>query len=922
MLVLPTPNNPTHLREHYDVLILGADLGAAVVASRLAASGKQVAVLLRDAALSRDASWGQRPFAHADGAFANPAWPEALRTEVSSLTQALARVQQLSGDLNNEGDLTAALLGDAAARGAHIFVGCDAKTLQTSQHGFRVGFALLHVGRELFNAPPLFVNAAQVVVSLGAQSGPWLKATGLTLSATVGATCAMGSTGETGGSDAQGRVFTGQGVDIHRGLFVAGSALCPSSVGLCPTLSLAAIVDRNATLWNAPTEPLASTYTPLPAPPPPAAAGLHFTEAMKGFVSSHVTAGGAFEAGFRRGKQDNSALVFVLTLATDSVEGMSRDPKHPARSVGTVVAPALDEKPLLVAGGDFNLFVDQADGSRRMKYRMQLICENGRRFFFDGFKVIRDDPGVDVWPDTTTLYITIFDGPTDASPVWGRGMLHIAPADFAKQLTTFKAFGARNSWQKLRAQVAFGRLFLGSLFETYVGAAAFLPDVRKPGGLAKLFAAKLGWVVFSLAAVLLWIWPWRPGMLRNQAWVAPDVAAQLPAAPPVLIRHMESLVPFARMWQGLQLDEANTHTEALTYHCDWIPDNIVQTHGGMGDVPFHPEDIERLSEPNIRRGFLNLTRIRDGAGRVVGIGSQLETIIVNRGALSRTSIDAYTDWTLLFPGRGFLFLGQVEGGPDLTTLHNQAVKTKTPWRGLREVNRSLGPLLDLQGIVHAGTAGFRNAFGSFREFNIIKEVPVEGDTVANTRYELKLLYAPPAPHTPPQAARDLNLPAHATRALNPNLAWQPVKRRFSFDLDQDRIYETAGKALASVAFPTSLGPLVDEDLAFARVFLAKLRDEHGAVAGLAFAASHQDSAGRHYITQWTLLISGIGTLYVAPDETVDAKAPARGYLGSERGLIVGGTGQYYNTAGVVTEAWPGPNGRRATIDVTLLTSQL
>ena len=70
---------------------------------------------------------------------------------------------------------------------------------------------------------------------------------------------------------------------------------------------------------------------------------------------------------------------------------------------GTVVAPALSSKPLTVSNGIFNLFVVNPDEveTRNMRYRMTLVSEEGRRWYFDGFKVVHESPVLDVWHDTT-----------------------------------------------------------------------------------------------------------------------------------------------------------------------------------------------------------------------------------------------------------------------------------------------------------------------------------------------------------------------------------------------------------------------------------------------------------------------------------------------------------------------------------------
>jgi choline dehydrogenase-like flavoprotein len=915
--VLPTPNNPITLKPHYDLVIVGSGLGAAVLAVRFSAAGKTVAIFEPQQTIGTEAGQATFPFAHEPTLFSNKALPTTLRSDASGLALGLSaaeRFAKAAGTGATEAALTAIYLGDAAARGVFTFVGFDPKNLSTHASGYKLGFQIEGVGRDRYDAPDLFVTAANIAVAHGSAAGAFLKLSGITLSNQVGATCAMGDNGGQSATDHLGRLWKGNGNECYGNLFAAGRTLCSAELGTCPTLSFAAISERQATSLLASLGVASKDAEPLPCPPPPVAPGLRFTEAMKGFVSNKVTAAGAFESGFRLGKEEDSPLVFVLTLATDNVDAMERDPQHPARSVGTVVAPALDPKPLLVAGGDFNLFVDQADGSQRMKYRMQLVAESGRRFFFDGFKVIRNDPGLDLWPDTTTLYVTVFDGPTDQSPIWGRGVLHILPKDFASQLLTFHATNARNKWQQTRAEMGFYRLFVGTLFETYAGFAQFLPDVRKPGGIMKMLAAKLGLLLLTVVALLFWIWPWRPSILRNQP--------QLEARPRIGMQQaatdVEQLKLFPQLLDGLKTDPGSTNVQAETYHCSWVPDNLVQTHGGLGEIPYHPTNISVLSELAIKRAFVNLTRIRDGAGRVVGIGSQVETVILSKGAVMRTAIDAYTDWSLTFPGRGTLFLGQVEGGPDLASLQAEAAKTGQPWRGLREINHTLGPLTDGRGIIHAGTGAFRDVVGAFKEFNILKEVPAHGDMVADSRYELSLVHAQDSETVVPEQARELDLPAQSTRRLKRDLAWRTVKRSFSVELAKDTIYSTGGTEAGNLPFPESLGYLTDPALNRVRVFLGKLRDEHGEVTGLAGASSAPNDRGS-LATQWTLTIAGAGTLHVAAEDVV-ASPTVGSYLGRQRGFIVGGTGAFANATGVVHERWPTEGSGVLSFEVTLVSN--
>ena len=98
-----------------------------------------------------------------------------------------------------------------------------------------------------------------------------------------------------------------------------------------------------------------------------------------------------------------------------------------------------------------------------------------------------------------------------------------------------------------------------------------------------------------------------------------------------------------------------------------------------------------------------------------------------------------------------------------------------------------------------------------------------------------------------------------------------------------------------------------------------IKNEHGEVTGLAGASSAPGSDGKQ-LAQWTLTISGAGTLYVAAEETDGRPSDHPGYLGARRGLIVGGTGAFANATGVLRERWPNTGNGALAFDVSLVTN--
>src|SRR5262245_11969907 len=194
--------------------------------------------------------------------------------------------------------------------------------------------------------------------------------------------------------------------------------------------------------------------------------GVRFTETMRGFASTSEV--DDYQVGFEKGKADGSPLEFTVTVTADDIDRLVDDPAHEAELEGTVNAPALSAEPLVVEGGRFNLLVRDAEhaGARQMLYSMPLVAEDGRRFHLEGFKQIHDEHGLDLWGDTTTLYVTVHDG-LASGPVAAKGIAHIHAGDFRKQLGTMEAINAESKLDELKTLAKFGRLFAGSLNESF-----------------------------------------------------------------------------------------------------------------------------------------------------------------------------------------------------------------------------------------------------------------------------------------------------------------------------------------------------------------------------------------------------------------------------------------------------------------------
>lgn len=213
---------------------------------------------------------------------------------------------------------------------------------------------------------------------------------------------------------------------------------------------------------------------PLKAGPEPAIdihtveTKLEFTEEMKGYLAAGEN---DFEAGFKKGKEDDDSFMFHLTIKVEGVNRFVTRPEHEARAEGWVKNDKLGGK-LTVEKGLFNLFVHDDDPAHKeMLYRLFFRDKNGDPLTLSGRKDIHDDPGFDVWSDTTTLDTRIYKGhvgPAEEAnaQIYGSGILKIHMPDFLRQLTTFRVDGP-TLHDRVAALNRFGLLFLGKLWDVY-----------------------------------------------------------------------------------------------------------------------------------------------------------------------------------------------------------------------------------------------------------------------------------------------------------------------------------------------------------------------------------------------------------------------------------------------------------------------
>jgi len=191
-----------------------------------------------------------------------------------------------------------------------------------------------------------------------------------------------------------------------------------------------------------------------------AAPGLSFRETMSGPFALGET-----DPDRGAAKSGASPLAMHATVYIPDLGRFLEDPGHPGSLSGTV-----DFAPLGLGipahHGVFRLFSPAEDpGTKHMVYELAFEV-GGQAYYLAGRKVVRQDPGFDLWKDTTTLYTTLHEGADAGGPVIGAGVLSLGLTDLVQLLGTVEVPNASAS-QRLQTLARFGKFFLGELWDTY-----------------------------------------------------------------------------------------------------------------------------------------------------------------------------------------------------------------------------------------------------------------------------------------------------------------------------------------------------------------------------------------------------------------------------------------------------------------------
>lgn len=140
---------------------------------------------------------------------------------------------------------------------------------------------------------------------------------------------------------------------------------------------------------------------------------------------------------------------------------------------GEAHSSALSPDPARVTEGALQWLVEDPStvDARLIIYRLRLVCSDRRRFFFEGFKRLREGLPDDLLPEMSTLYFTVYAGADASAPVAGTGVLRSSPKDILRALASLRAHGVLQPGQ-IEALARLGRSEAEALLSLYGGPVA------------------------------------------------------------------------------------------------------------------------------------------------------------------------------------------------------------------------------------------------------------------------------------------------------------------------------------------------------------------------------------------------------------------------------------------------------------------
>jgi len=167
-------------------------------------------------------------------------------------------------------------------------------------------------------------------------------------------------------------------------------------------------------------------------------------------------------------------------------------------------------------------------------------------------------------------------------------------------------------------------------------------------------------------------------------------------------------------------------------------DLIAITYHGASFLPPVPAGIAKLDEPGLEGTIAVLNKIRNASGEVVGFATELELPL--EGQEGKAGHGTATDWILVLPGRGTLYLAEIERmGEFGEKVMRPLLENGTDWEGEFTQIKTVGRRPDGRGEIKGGTDEFDGASGSFVEIQTYTRVSTTAGEL-HTTLELRVFF--------------------------------------------------------------------------------------------------------------------------------------------------------------------------------------
>jgi predicted acylesterase/phospholipase RssA len=197
------------------------------------------------------------------------------------------------------------------------------------------------------------------------------------------------------------------------------------------------------------------------------APGISFRETMAGHFALGETDP---EAGAAKGKAKGTELAMHASINIRDLDGFIANPAHAGEIIGSIDFPPLGNG-MPATHGVFNLFSPADDpDTKYMVYELGFE-HGGEAWYLAGRKIVRDDPGLDLLRDTTTLFTVLHRGSDKNGAIAGAGVLTLGVKQLAKLVSTMKATNSSSTGQSAKTVLKFGKFFLGELWDSYARLA-------------------------------------------------------------------------------------------------------------------------------------------------------------------------------------------------------------------------------------------------------------------------------------------------------------------------------------------------------------------------------------------------------------------------------------------------------------------